>query len=132
MESNIAAIQNLPFGFAKRYGVFLQFQDDSPDPVLCYQDRISPTAYAEVRRFLTSGFVCKQLQSNEFDSLLAAAYERDSSEAMQMVEDLGEEIDLASLANAVQETEDLMERSCYSASTGSCSKQDVPACPSRR
>jgi general secretion pathway protein E len=110
MQHNITAVQNLPFSYAKRYGVFLQFQADSSAPVLCYQERISPLVYAEVCRFLPTAFVCKQLHSKDFDSLLAAAYERDSSEAMQMVEDLGEEIDLASLANAVQETEDLMEQ----------------------
>ncbi|ARN75593.1 type II secretion system ATPase GspE [Oceanicoccus sagamiensis] len=110
MDSPLAHVRNLPFGFAKRHGVFLQFQDQQALPVLCHQQSISPALYAEVRRFLQSAFQCRQLDSNEFDQLLAAAYERDSSEAMQMVENLGEDMDLASLANAVQETEDLMEQ----------------------
>src|SRR5690606_10045821 len=38
------------------------------------------------------------------------AYQRDTSETMQMVEDLGGEMDLASLANSVPETEDLLEK----------------------
>ncbi len=110
METATADLRNLPFGFAKRHGVFLQFQSDESVPVLCHQAPINPALYAEVRRFLQSGFQCQQVGSEEFDQLLAAAYERDSSEAMQMVENLGEEMDLASLANAVQETEDLMEQ----------------------
>ena len=41
---------------------------------------------------------------------MTATYARDSSEARQMVEDLGDELDLASLANSVPETEDLLEK----------------------
>lgn len=110
MDSTPPNIVNLPFSFAKRHGVFLQIEDRESAPVLCYQSHIEPEVYAEVRRFLNTTFQSKQLQGAEFDQQLAAAYERDSSEAMQMVENLGEEMDLASLANAVQETEDLMEQ----------------------
>lgn len=102
-------IQNLPFGFAKRYGVFIQHEADSP-PILCHQTSLSPLAYAEVRRIFGSEITCKQLSEREFDDSLAAAYERNSTDAMQMVEDLGEEIDLESIANSVQPTEDLLEQ----------------------
>jgi general secretion pathway protein E len=109
MQNQPAPVRNLPFSFAKRYGVFVQF-DKKRNPVVCHQPKLSPQVYAELRRFLQTPFVCRQLEGQEFDDLLAAAYQRDSSEAMQMVEDLGEEIDLASLANAVHETEDLLEQ----------------------
>ena len=38
------------------------------------------------------------------------AYQSDSSETMEMVEGLGDEMDLASLADSVPETEDLLEQ----------------------
>ena len=41
---------------------------------------------------------------------MGATYARDASEARQMVEDLGDELDLASLADSVPETEDLLEQ----------------------
>lgn len=110
MQLPPTSIPNLPFGFAKRNGVFLKQPDQHSLPVLCHKPGISPATYAEVRRMLQTAFVCEQLEGTEFDALFAASYERDSSEAMQMVEDLGEEIDLTSIANAVQETEDLMEQ----------------------
>ena len=47
---------------------------------------------------------------DEFEELLTSTYSRDSSQARQMVEDLGEEMDLASLAQSVPETEDLLEQ----------------------
>ncbi len=109
MDSSQATVRNLPFSFAKRYGVFLQFSGNEP-PVLCHQPALKPAVYAEVRRFLQRPFTCRQLDQSVFAEQLSAAYERDSSEAMQMVEDLGDEIDLANLANAVRETEDLMEQ----------------------
>ena len=110
MDISSTKLTNLPFGFAKRHGVFLRYEIGSSIPVLCHQTTLNPSIYAEVRRFLQLPFQCLQLQSDEFDLQLAAAYERNSLEAMQMVEDLGEEIDLASLANAVTQTEDLMDQ----------------------
>lgn len=110
MQSSQITVPNLPFGFAKRHGIFLQQQDGSESVVLCHRAEINPTVYAEVRRILKQPFTCKSVLDTDFDELLAACYERDSSEAMQMVEDLGDEIDLTSIANAVQETEDLMEQ----------------------
>lgn len=102
--------QNLPFGFARRNGVFLQF-DANQMPVVCHQAGISAEAYAEVRRFLKQPFMTRRIDGGEFEESMAAAYQRDSTEAMQMVEDLGEEIDLEGLANAaLQETQDLLEQ----------------------
>ena len=48
---------------------------------------------------------------DEFEQVLTAAYARDASGARQMVEDMGDELDLASLADSVPETEDLLEQS---------------------
>ena len=69
-----------------------------------------PTLYCELRRILQGPFEPKLLAKEGFDQQMATAYERDSSVAMQMVEDLGDEIDLASIASAVPETEDLLEQ----------------------
>ena len=43
-------------------------------------------------------------------TILSTAYSRDSSQARQMVEDMGDELDLASLADSVPETEDLLDQ----------------------
>jgi general secretion pathway protein E len=43
-----------------------------------------------------------------FDQALSEAYQQDSSAAMQMVEGLGDDMDLASLAGCLPETEALM------------------------
>ncbi|MDC6652708.1 ATPase, T2SS/T4P/T4SS family, partial [Leclercia adecarboxylata] len=50
------------------------------------------------------------LPQADFDQALGAAYQHDSSAAMLMVEGLGNDLDLASLADQIQETEDLLEQ----------------------
>ncbi len=50
------------------------------------------------------------LAQADFDQALGAAYQHDSSAAMLMVEGLGNDLDLASLADQIQETEDLLEQ----------------------
>ncbi|GIS69531.1 MAG: hypothetical protein CM1200mP9_03520 [Gammaproteobacteria bacterium] len=56
------------------------------------------------------GFVLEDVGDEEFDQLLGRVYARDGSQARQMVEDIDDELDLARLAEALPETEDLLER----------------------
>jgi general secretion pathway protein E len=109
--STSAALKPLPYSFARRYGVFLE-PEPGPDgaSVLSYRPGLAPSILAEVSRVLPVSFVCRELDEERFEKALAHAYQRDSSETMQMVEDLGGEMDLASLANSVPETEDLLEK----------------------
>lgn len=94
----------LPFGFAKRFGVV------AIDGVVHCRAPLPLTVMAEVQRVLGWQLQFAQIDEGEFEELLTRAYERDSSEAMQMVEGLGDEMDLASLADSVPETEDLLEQ----------------------
>ncbi|WP_324295603.1 type II secretion system ATPase GspE [Rheinheimera sp. UJ51] len=97
----------LPFGFAKRYGVLLQQQ--SQNWVLYVQPTTTPQALLEVRRLLAEPFTVQKLDAAAFEVLLEASYQRDSSEAQQLMEDIGNEVDLASLADEIPEAEDLLE-----------------------
>ena len=99
----------LPFAFARRFGVVLVHNGSEKSTLLCASQPGLATI-AEVRRLNQSEFTVKVVSSEEFETALTDAYSRDSSAAKQMVEDLGDEIDLASLANSVPETEDLLEQ----------------------
>jgi general secretion pathway protein E len=105
-----ASVKPLPFTFARRFGVFLDPSVEEGPPVLCHRPGIRPQVLAEVTRVLQVPFECRLLESDQFDRAMAAAYQRDSTATMQMVEDLGGEMDLASIANSVPETEDLLEK----------------------
>ena len=97
----------LPFGFAKRHGVLLQQQ--SGTWILYIHAATQPTAVLEVRRMLAEPFAISRLSATEFDALLEGSYQRASSEAQQLMEDIGNEVNLASLADDIQESEDLLE-----------------------
>ena len=107
--TDVVAAKTLPFSFARRFGVFLD-PNARGTPVLCHRPGIEPQVLAEVTRVLQVPFESRQLEAETFDRALAHAYQRDSTETMQMVQDLGGEMDLASIANSVPETEDLLEK----------------------
>ena len=98
----------LPFPFAKRCGGFVL--DDGIKITLYHKETIGQSVVAEIQRHLGVSFICEAVKESRFDGLLAQAYESRNNEAMQMVEDLGDEMDLASLADSVPESEDLLEQ----------------------
>ncbi|NOX50584.1 MAG: type II secretion system ATPase GspE [Gammaproteobacteria bacterium] len=101
----------LPFAFAKRFGVVLttQLLPGGKSELVCKTPPALSTL-AETRRLAKREISVRMATVEEFEQLVTATYSRDSSAARQMVEDLGEEMDLASLAESVPETEDLLEQ----------------------
>jgi len=101
----------LPFAFAKRFSVVITTASlpGNKADVVC-KTQPSLTTLAEVRRLARRELAVRMVGDEEFEHILTETYSRDSSEARQMVEDLGDEMDLASLANSVPETEDLLEQ----------------------
>lgn len=100
----------LPFAFAKRFGVLIGTGGHDGKAAVAYRTQPSLTTLAEVRRYAGRPLSLRAVGDEEFEALLSSTYSRDASEARQMVEDLGDELDLASLANSVPETEDLLEQ----------------------
>ena len=98
----------IPFGFAKRFGVVVEGGLDNI--TLMHRDGVNATVVMEVQRFLGTDFRMQAVTHEEFERRLGLAYQSDSSETMEMVEGLGDEMDLASLADSVPETEDLLEQ----------------------
>jgi general secretion pathway protein E len=97
----------LPFGFAKRHSVLVA-NDHGVLRLVC-TELLSAYILLEVRRVLKAPFTLDVKSAEEFEQLLTIAYQRDSSEAQQMMEDIGNEVDLYSLADEMTETEDLLE-----------------------
>ncbi|SEL57434.1 type II secretion system protein E (GspE) [Colwellia chukchiensis] len=97
----------LPFSFAKRHSVLVQHQEHELS--LVCTESLSADILLEVRRVLKAPFDIQVKSVDEFEQLLTITYQRDSSEAQQMMEDIGNEVDLYSLADEMTETEDLLE-----------------------
>jgi general secretion pathway protein E len=97
----------LPFGFAKRHSVLIT-QDDEGYVLHCLEN-VKPEILIEVRRVLKAPFAIHVESLAEFELALTVAYQRDSSEAQQMMEDIGNEVNLYSIADEITESEDLLE-----------------------
>ena len=100
--------KRVAFPFAKRHGVLVKGWEDGCAIVVCRPDA-GTLALAELRRFLGAPLKLQQATPEDFEALLAQSYEHDSTQAMQMMGDLGETIDLFSIAQQLAEPEDLLE-----------------------
>jgi general secretion pathway protein E len=99
--------KQLAFSFAKRHKVLL---DTGESPAALYHTIETDFAiFAEVRRFLGAEFRLKEIATSQFESILTSAFQRDSSAAKQLMEDIGNESDLFTLAEELPDTEDLLE-----------------------
>ncbi len=106
-----APLGRLPFTFAKRNGVILTRNEEGEPVILVRPGGASHTALAEANRVSGGRAKFSTVEPDRFDQALNAAYQNDSAEAMQMVEGgIGDDMDLASLADSVPETEDLLEQ----------------------
>lgn len=98
----------LPFAYAKRHQVVLDYNEQQQS-VLYYCGALTPQVLLEIRRASGQSFKPQKLTVNEFENKLTDAYQRDSSEARQLMEDIGADDDFFSLAEELPENEDLLE-----------------------
>ncbi|HHB11909.1 MAG TPA: type II secretion system protein GspE [Chromatiales bacterium] len=99
-----------PYSFAKRHGLLVNPEPgDGPAVTVLYHGQPSPAAVAELRRFLGRPIALRPTSETEFDALLATVYNSGTGDAMAMMEDFGENLDLDLLAESLPEPEDLME-----------------------
>ncbi|MBV1905296.1 MAG: type II secretion system ATPase GspE [Pseudomonadales bacterium] len=102
----------LPFAFARRNTVIISSEVPDAEGRLTVVGvkPLSIHLYAELQRFAKFNFLFKQVSSSEFEDVLTHLYSRDSTDARQMVEDMGGEFEMISLAESFSETEDLLEQ----------------------
>ncbi|UJF19443.1 type II secretion system ATPase GspE [Vibrio sp. SS-MA-C1-2] len=104
----MAELTRLPFAFAKRFQVAIEQHDDNW--ILFCGAPTQSVVLQEVRRFLGEPFSIEQLTEDEFAKKLTTAYQRDSSEARQLMEDISSDSDdFFALAEELPGTEDLLE-----------------------
>ncbi|RTR37414.1 type II secretion system protein GspE [Shewanella canadensis] len=100
--------ERLPFAFAHRFDVVLDTLDDQ-GLTLFYTASTPVEALLEARRYTGKELPLAQLASDAFEARLTQAYQANSSEAQQLMEDIGNEMDLFTLAEELPQTEDLLE-----------------------
>jgi general secretion pathway protein E len=100
--------RRLPFAYAKRNGVLVTDVADGRAVALC-KTGVTAQALAEVRRYMDLPLAPRMISPEEFDRMLQESYESDSAETMQMMGEMGEDLDLSQIAQQLPEPEDLLE-----------------------
>jgi general secretion pathway protein E len=100
--------KQLPFTFARRHGVVLE-ADAGAVPALYHRPDLSLQTLVEIFRYLGTDFRPVGVSNEQFDVLLHQNYEQSSNQAMQLMGDIDDGLDLAHIAGALPETEDLLE-----------------------
>lgn len=102
--------RQLHFAFAKRHGVLIDTADQHALKIY-FEKAPAISVIAEIQRVHPSRPLILSPVSNElFNQLLVRAYETDTSTAMQMAEDLGDELSLSDLMQELPKAEDLLEK----------------------
>ena len=102
--------RQLPFGFAKRFQVLIVTDSEhQANPMVVHTEQTGLAALSEVQRFLGRSYEAQLVSQSEFEILLTQKYQRDSTAAKQLMEDIGNESDLFALADELPDTEDLLE-----------------------
>ena len=107
-SAGLAEKVTLPFYFAQKFGVLLE-HNETGDYHLLYQGLPERQALSEVRRLTAKPFTVEKLTNSDFDVRLAAFYQKDSSAARQLMQDIGNDEGLQSLAEELPDNEDLLE-----------------------
>ena len=106
----------LPYSFAKRHQLLLQYSQDLTAPPTLLMTADTPMeAINEANRFASQAGVPLPLnfamaQSDDFEKQLAAVYAGNTGESQHIAAGLEDHPDLMSLADSVPETEDLMDQ----------------------
>lgn len=100
--------QRPTYGFAKRHGVLVEDQEQGTVTVL-HRNALEPAVILEMRRFLGKPMRLREINDVDFDAQLAQHYDAGSGEAMAMMEDIGDELDLTRVAESMPQPEDLLE-----------------------
>ena len=97
----------LPYTFAKRHGVLID-SENYDNPKLVHRPNVSNMALLEARRVAGQRVELHNVDDDEFDLLLTRNYEGNTSDAMTVMDDFGDDLDLDRIAESL-EPEDLME-----------------------
>ena len=98
----------LPFSFAKRAMVVID--PKAAEQKLFITEKTPLASILEAQRQLATPMMVNVLTLADFERCLNDVYQNQTSDSMQAVEGIGDDLDLTSLADSVSETEDLMEQ----------------------
>ncbi len=106
-QETTANTVRLPYSFSRRFSLVAWCEASLE---ILHVHPLSLSVLQELQRGLNAPFTLRQIDEAEFEQRLNAVWQRDSSEARQLMEDLGSaEGEFFTLAEELPETEDLLE-----------------------
>ena len=108
LHENITDKKRVSFAFAKRHQIIVDTDSQNNYHIHCGPDT-QLQSLTELRRYLHAPLKVHVHKTDEFNRRLQENYEQGSNEAMQMADELGDELDLFSVAQELGEPEDLLE-----------------------
>ena len=98
----------IPYAFAKANGVVVTAVDGEVAEVAVRQDA-SPDALAELRRALGMPVRARRIGPEQFDELIAAAYDGAGAGAEALADGMAQDLDLSRLLQEIPKVEDLLD-----------------------
>lgn len=99
---------HLPFSFARRFNVLLSHHPEQ-GYLVTYARPPSLAVMMEIRRFVAAPFTVIQIPHEQFESALADYFQKDSSAARQLMDDMDNDEGLLTLADELPDDADLLE-----------------------
>ena len=98
----------VPYSFAKKHNVFVTELSEGHMQVFCI-DTPKLSIVTELKRRLHCQLSLQQISQSEFEQQLRQVYDRGGSQATQLMDDMGDGMDLERLAQEMPETTDLLD-----------------------
>jgi len=98
----------IPYSFAKKHNVLVEMDEDGL-AIVSFSDMPKLVVLSELKRRLNAKISLNQLGSSEFETQLRTVYDKGGSQANQLMDDMGEDLDLERLADEMPQTTDLLE-----------------------
>lgn len=101
-------MSSLPYSYVKQAGVILR--QDAEKWVLTHKESASLDAICEVLRLAPTAPEIEPVTDELFDETVVRFYQQEGGQTLALAEGIGDDLDLASVADALPESEDLLER----------------------
>lgn len=99
---------DVTYAFARRHGVIVT-EDALRQTRVLFKAGTPISVFNEMRRFLGRPLVLKEVADEEFERELTAIYESGSKQSSQIMETMGDDMDLDDVARQLDQPEDLLE-----------------------
>ncbi|MBL4674206.1 MAG: type II secretion system ATPase GspE [Arenicella sp.] len=107
-ESEDGNASSIPYSFAKKHNVLIHSGSDGSNVVSCIETP-KLAVLSELKRRLNTRLSLNKLSASEFDNLMRSVYDTGGSKATQLMDDMGDGLDLERLAQEMPQTTDLLE-----------------------